>query len=77
MIKVISLKHISPKDALRLVQESGIIPYLINWGCNIDENNKRLVFQLKHGGGGFEEEVDIIAADLEKFIKSIDVKPEG
>lgn len=76
MIKVISLKHVSPKDALRLVQESGVIPYLINWGCNIDEKNKRLVFQLKHGGGEFEEEVEATAGDLEKFIKSIDVKTE-
>jgi len=74
MIKVISLKHISPKDALRLVQESGVMPYLINWGCNIDEKNRRLVFQLKHGGGGFEEEVETVASELEKFIKSIDVK---
>jgi hypothetical protein len=77
MIKVISLKHISPKEALRLVQESGIIPYLINWGCNIDEKNKRMVFQLKHGGGGFEEELESAAIDLEKFIKSIDIKPEA
>ncbi len=76
MIKVISLKYLSPKDALRLVQESGVIPYLINWGCNIDEKNNRLIFQLKHGGGGFEEEVELAAAELEKFIKSIDVKTE-
>ncbi len=77
MIKVVTLKHISPKDALRLVQESGVLPYLINWGCNMDEKNHRLVFQLKHGGGGFEEEVEKAASDLEKFIKSIDVKAEG
>jgi|MudIll2142460700_1097286.scaffolds.fasta_scaffold10097_2 hypothetical protein len=76
MIKVVSLKHISPKDALRLVQESGVLPYLINWGCNIDEKNRRLVFQLKHGGGGFEEELESAADELEKFIKSIDVKTE-
>jgi hypothetical protein len=73
MIKVITLKHIEPKEALRLVQESGVIPYLINWGCNMDEKNRRLVFQLKHGGGGFEEEVEKAAKDLEAFIKSIDV----
>ena len=74
MIKVITLKHISPKEALRLVQESGIISYLINWGCNIDEKNKRMIFQLKHGGGGFEEEVEKTAQQLEKYIKSIDVE---
>ena len=74
MIKVISLKNIEPKEALRIVQESGVVSYLINWGCNIDEKNKRLIFQLKHGGGGFDEEVERAADDLEKFIKSIDVK---
>ena len=74
MVKVITLKHIEPKEALRLVQESGIIPYLINWGCNMDEKNRRLVFQLKHGGGGFEEEVEKAAKDLETYLKSIDVK---
>ncbi|MCK4894060.1 MAG: hypothetical protein GQ561_01450 [Calditrichae bacterium] len=73
MVKVITLKHIEPKEALRLVQESGIIPYLINWGCNIDEKNRRLVFQLKHGGGGFEDEVKNAASDLESYLKSIDV----
>jgi len=73
MIKVITLKCIEPKEALRLVQESGVIPYLINWGCNMDEKNRRLVFQLKHGGGAFEEEVKKVAKDLEDFIKSIDV----
>lgn len=73
MIKVITLKHIEPKEALRLVQESGVIPYLINWGCNMDEKNRRLVFQLKHGGGGFEEEVEKVVKDLEAFIKSIDI----
>ncbi len=76
MIKVISLKHIDPKYALRLVQESGVIPYLINWGCNIDEKNNRMIFQLKHGGGDFEEEVEKAARQLEKFIRSIDVKEE-
>lgn len=75
MIKVISLKNIEPKEALRLIQESGVIPYLINWGCNIDEKNRRLIFQLKHGGGNFDEELDRAADDLEKFLKSIDVKP--
>ncbi len=73
MVKVITLKHIEPKEALRLVQESGIIPYLINWGCNIDEKNRRLVFQLKHGGGGFEDELKNAASDLESYLKSIDV----
>jgi len=76
MIKIITLKHISPKKALRLVQESGVIPYLINWGCNIDEENRRMVFQLKHGGGAFDTEVEKTAVDLEKFIKSIDIKEE-
>ncbi|MBN2367198.1 MAG: hypothetical protein JXL67_13600 [Calditrichaeota bacterium] len=76
MIKVITLKHIDPKNALRIVQESGVISYLINWGCNIDEKNNRMIFQLKHGGGGFEEEVEETARQLEKFIKSIDVKEE-
>jgi hypothetical protein len=74
MIKVVILKHIEPKEALRLVQESGVISYLINWGCNIDEKGRRLIFQLKHGGGGFDQEIDKAAHDLEKFIKSIDVE---
>ena len=74
MIKVVNLKHIEPKEALRLVQESGVFPYLINWGCNIDEKGHRLIFQLKHGGGDFDEEVEKAAHDLEKFIKSIDVE---
>jgi hypothetical protein len=74
MIKVISLKNIEPKEALRLVQESGVIPYLINWGCNIDTKNRRLIFQLKHGGGTFDEELTRATVDLEKFLKSIDVK---
>lgn len=75
MIKVITLRNIDPDEALRLVQESGVIPYLISWGCNIDKKSKRLIFQLKHGGGAFEEEVEKAAIDLEKYIKSIDVKP--
>ncbi len=74
MIKVINLKHIEPKEALRLVQEAGIFSYLINWGCNVDEKNNRLVFQIKHGGGGFEEEVEKASHDLDRFIKSIDVE---
>jgi hypothetical protein len=74
MIKVFTLKHIDPKDALQLVQESGVIPYLINWGCNIDEKNKRLIFQLKHGGGGFEDEVESAGKELEKFIHSVDAE---
>ena len=74
MVKVITLKYLDPKEALRLVQESGVIPYLINWGCNIDEKNRRLVFQLKHGGGGFEDEVKKAASELESYLKSIDVK---
>ena len=74
MVKVITLKYIEPKEALRLVQESGIIPYLINWGCHIDEKNRRMVFQLKHGGGGFEDEVKNAANELETYLKSIDVK---
>lgn len=75
MIKVITLKNVNPDEALRLVRESGVIPYLITWGCNIDKKSKRLIFQLKHGGGAFEEEVEKVAIELEKYIKSIDVKP--
>ncbi|MFZ0391261.1 MAG: hypothetical protein WAN36_12460 [Calditrichia bacterium] len=75
MIKVYSLKHISPQDALRLVHESGIIPYIINWGSNIDEPNKRLIFTLKHGGGDFEEELQRVARELDKFMRSIDAAP--
>ena len=74
MIKVFTLQYIEPKDALRLLQESGVIPYMINWGCNIDEKSKRLIFQLTHGGGDFEEELEKAIKDLEKFIKSIDIK---
>jgi len=74
MVKVITLKYLDPKDALRLVQESGVLSYLINWGCHIDEKNRRLVFQLKHGGGGFEDEVKVAATELESYLKSIDVK---
>lgn len=74
MIKVITLKHLEPKEALRLVRESGVFPYTINWGCNIDEEKKRLIFQLKHGGGDFPEEVEQAVRELEKFIKSIDVE---
>lgn len=74
MVKAITLKYLDPKEALRLVQESGILPYLINWGCHIDETNHRLVFQLKHGGGGFEDEVKNAASELESFLKSVDVK---
>ncbi|MEJ2634295.1 MAG: hypothetical protein P8184_03260 [Calditrichia bacterium] len=73
MIRVYTLKHISPDEALRLVQEAGVIPYLINWGSNIDEKKKRLMFTLKHGGGDFSEELEKVARDLDKFIKSIDV----
>lgn len=76
MIKTFTLKHIEPEDALRLVRESAIIDYMINWGCNIDKKNRRLIFQLKHGGGDFPEELQKTAHDLEKFIKSIDVAPE-
>ncbi len=74
MIKVFNLKHISPKDAMRLVEESSIFNYLINWSCNVDEKNNRLIFNLKHGGGAFSEELDKAGRDLEKFIKSIDVE---
>ncbi|GAB4374028.1 MAG: hypothetical protein Kow0042_18340 [Calditrichia bacterium] len=74
MIKIFTLRHIEPQEALRLVRESSAIHYLINWSCNVDEKNKRLIFQLKHGGGGFEEEVEKAARELEKFIKSIDQK---
>ncbi len=74
MIKVFNLKHIDPNDALRLVQESGVFNYMINWSCNIDEKNKRLIFNLKHGGGDFPEELEKAARELERFIKSIDVE---
>ncbi len=72
MIKVVNLQHIEPKNALQLIREAGIFPYLINWSCNIDEKNKRLIFNLTHGGGGFEEEVEKVEKELDKFIKSID-----
>lgn len=72
MIRVYKLKHISPDEALRLVQESSVIPYLINWSCNLDEKGKRLIFQLKHGGGDFPEEEEAAAKELDKFIHSID-----
>ena len=74
MIKVFNLKHIEPNEALRLVQESGVFDYMINWSCNIDEKNKRLIFNLKHGGGDFPEELEKAARELERFIKSIDVE---
>lgn len=74
MVKVFKLKHIQPKEALLMVQKAGVIPYLINWGCNIDEKNNRLIFTLKHGGGAFAEELDGAARDLDRFIKSIDVE---
>ena len=74
MTKIFTLKNIEPKEALRLVQESGIIPYLINWGCNVDEKKRRLIFQLKHGGGDFNEELEHAVRELEKYIKSIDVE---
>jgi hypothetical protein len=74
MIKVFTLENIDPEDALRLVQESSVINYMINWGCNIDKKNQRLVFQLKHGGGDFPEELNQAVKDLEKFIQSIDIK---
>lgn len=74
MIKVFTLTNIEPEEALRLVQESGVINYMINWGCNIDKENRRLVFQLRYGGGDFPEEVASAARELEKYIHSIDTK---
>ncbi len=73
MIRVYQLKHISAREALRLVNEAGVIPYLINWGCNIDEKGNRLIFQLKHGGGDFPQEEEAAARELDRFIRSIDV----
>lgn len=76
MIKIFQLKKISPREALKSIQEAGIITYMINWGCDIDDKNNRLVFHLKHGsgtGGSFDAELEKVVRDLEQFIKSIDV----
>lgn len=75
MIKIIEVKHASPKEVLENIQLAGIFNYMINWGCNIDEKNKRLVFNLRHGGGtggSFDKELNEAAKQLESFIKSID-----
>jgi hypothetical protein len=76
MIKIIKLKNISPQQALESVQTAGIFGYMINWGCEIDEKNNRLIFNLKHGGGGgtFEKELQKTVKDLEAFINSLDTK---
>jgi len=76
MIKIFQLKKISPDEALKRVQSAGIFNYMINWGCDIDKKNNRLVFNLKHGGGSggsFDEELEKAVKNLEQFIKSIDV----
>jgi hypothetical protein len=76
MIKIIEVKHASPKEVLESIQLAGIFNYMINWGCNIDEKNKRLIFNLRHGGGtggSFDKELTEAAKQLESFIKSIDI----
>lgn len=76
MIKVISVKHISPKQVLESVQQAGVFNYMINWGCDIDEENNRLIFNIRHGGGtggSFDQEVKDAIRQLETFVKSIDL----
>lgn len=76
MIKVLTVRNISPRKALESVQVAGIFNYMINWGCDIDEKNQRLIFTLRHGGGSggsFDRELKQAAHDLEEFIKSIDI----
>lgn len=75
MIKVIEVKHLSPRKVLESVQQAGIFNYMINWGCDIDEENKRLIFNVRHGGGSggsFDKEVKETIRQLETFVKSID-----
>jgi hypothetical protein len=75
MIKIIEVKYASPKEALESIQSAGIFNYMINWGCNIDQKNKRLIFTLRHGGGtggSFDKELKEAIQQLESFIKSID-----
>lgn len=75
MIKIIEVKHISPQQVLESIQQAGIFNYMINWGCDIDEQNKRLIFNMRHGGGtggSFDRELKDAVKQLETFIKSID-----
>ena len=75
MIKIIEVKYISPKQVLESIQQTGIFNYMINWGCDIDEQNKRLIFNIRHGGGtggSFDKELKEAVKQLEIFIKSID-----
>lgn len=75
MIKIIGVKYASPGEVLESIQSAGIFNYMINWGCNIDEKNKRLIFNLRHGGGtggSFDKELKEAIQQLESFIKSID-----
>jgi len=80
MLKVIRLKNIQPEKALRSVRIAGVLGYMINWGCEIDSANRRLIFTLKHGsgsGGSFDQELQKAASELEKFIRSIDLPEEN
>lgn len=75
MIKVIEVKHISPRQVLESIQQASIFSYMINWGCDIDEENKRLTFNIRHGGGtggSFDKELKEAVHQLETFIKSLD-----
>ncbi|RMG66345.1 MAG: hypothetical protein D6715_07160 [Calditrichaeota bacterium] len=75
MIKIIKVKYLEPREALASIQKAGIIPYLINWGCDVDEQNRRLIFNLRHGsgsGGSFDEELRRVGNEIEQFLKSID-----
>ena len=76
MIKVFKVKNISPQKVLDKIQNAGIFNYMINWGCDIDEKNKHLIFNLRHGGGeggSFEKELKETIHSLEVFVKSIDI----
>ncbi len=75
MIKIIKVKYLEPGEALASLQKAGIIPYFINWGCDVDEQNRRLIFNLRHGsgsGGTFDAELKQVGHDIEQFLKSID-----
>jgi hypothetical protein len=76
MIKILKVKNISPQKALDKIQNAGIFNYMINWGCDIDEKNKQLTFNLRHGsgeGGSFDKELKETIRSLEVFLKSIDM----
>lgn len=75
MIKIIEVKYISPRRVLESIRQASIFGYMINWGCDIDEENKRLTFNIRHGGGtggSFDRELKEAVRQLESFIKSID-----